>query len=139
MSVDVNWLAIVLATLSSMLIGSIWYGGAGFGKMWGKLTKIDLKRMKTDAAMTMGIAIISSLIMAYVLAYFTFLSHRFFQNPFLQDALMTALWMWFGFQAIRVVMHDAFEQRRKKLTLLNMGNDFVTIMVMGLIIGLIHH
>ena len=36
----------------------------------------------------------------------------------------------------RQITHDAFEGRPVKLTVLNIGNEFVTIMVMGLVIGL---
>jgi hypothetical protein len=56
----------------------------------------------------------------------------------LQDALSTAFWVWLGFTATRFITHDAFEMRPKKLTLLNISHEFVTFMVMGLIIGLIH-
>lgn len=136
MSVDVNWLAVVLATVSSMVVGGIWYAEGVFGKVWRGLADLDKKKMDSAAPRALTIAVMSSFVMAYVLAHVTFLSHSFFGNSFLQDALMTAFWMWLGFQGVRVVMHDAFEQRRKKLTLINMGNDFVTIMVMGLIIGL---
>jgi hypothetical protein len=54
----------------------------------------------------------------------------------LQDTLTTAFWLWLGFTAARFATHDAFEGRPHKLTLLNLGNEFVTIMLMSLIIGL---
>lgn len=136
MDVDINWLAVILATVSSMVVGSVWYAKGIFGETWMKFIKMDEKKQRAGAPMALSVAVLSSFVMAYVLAHVTFLSHRFFANSFLKDALMTAFWMWLGFQGVRVVMHDAFEQRRKKLTLINMGNDFVTIMVMGLIIGL---
>lgn len=136
MNVDVNWLAIVLATVSSMVVGSIWYAKGVFGRAWMGFIKLDEKSQRAGAPMALTVAVLASFVMAYVLAHVTFLSHTFFGNSFLQDALTTAFWMWLGFQGVRVVMHDAFEQRRKKLTLINMGNDFVTIMVMALIIGL---
>ena len=37
MSVEINWLAVVLATASSMVIGSIWYSKSVFGKTWAKV------------------------------------------------------------------------------------------------------
>jgi hypothetical protein len=49
---------------------------------------------------------------------------------------MTAFWAWLGFTASRIITHDAFEGRRKKLTLLTISHELVTFMVMGLIIGL---
>ncbi len=137
MNVEVNWLAVVLATLSSMVIGSIWYSKSVFGKSWQKMINLKEDQMRKGAAKALSLAVLASLVMAYVLAHVTFLAHDFFNNSFLQDALSTAFWMWLGFQGFRLVMHDSFEQRRKKLTLINLGNDLVTILVMGLIIGLV--
>jgi hypothetical protein len=50
---------------------------------------------------------------------------------------MTAFWLWLGFTAARFITHDAFEGRPMALTFLNVSLEFVTIMVMGLLIGLI--
>lgn len=137
MDVEVNWLAIVLATISSMVVGAIWYAKGVFGKEWMGMIKLDDKKAAAGAPRALSIAVVSSFIMAYVLAHVTFLSHSYFKNSFFEDAVITAFWMWLGFQAFRTLMHDAFEQRRRKLTAINMGNDFVTIMVMGLIIGVV--
>jgi hypothetical protein len=54
----------------------------------------------------------------------------------LQDALTTAFWMWLGFIAARIITHDAFEQRPTELTVMNVVHEFVTLMAMGLVIGL---
>jgi hypothetical protein len=135
MNVTVNYWAVLLAAISSMIVGTIWYDDHVFGKAWKKMAKLDENRMRKDAPMALAVAFISSLVMAYVLAHMAFLAHQFFGNSFLSDTLQTAFWVWLGFQAVRVVMRGAFEQRRKKLTLITISNDFVTIMVMALIIG----
>lgn len=138
MEVEINYLAVVLAMLSSLVVGSIWYAQAVFGKTWAGLAKVDLsKGDKADAWKPIVTTMVVSLITAYVLAHVTYLSNQFFGHSFLQDALSTAFWMWLGFTAARFVTHDAFEGRPVKLTTLNLGNEFVTIMLMGLIIGLL--
>ncbi len=138
MNVEVNYLAVFLAALSSMVVGSIWYAPGVFGKTWAKLAKVEIgkKVPAADMAILLGTAFLLSLITAYVLAHVTYLSNSFFGNEFLQDALSTGFWVWLGFNAVRFVTHDMFERRRKKLTLLNIANEFVTIMLMALIIGL---
>lgn len=138
MNVEVNYLAVVLAMLSSMVVGSVWYARSVFGNMWIKLAKIDMSKGDAkDVWKPIATTAVVSLITAYVLAHVAFLSNNYFGNSFLQDSLTTAFWMWLGFTAARFITHDAFEGRRKKLTLINIGNEFVTIMVMGLIIGLL--
>lgn len=136
MDVQVNYLAVFLAMLSSMLVGSVWYARPVFGNTWIKLAKIDLKKNNGSVWKPIAITAAVSLITAYVLAHVSYLSNQFFSNSFLQDALTTAFWMWLGFTAARFITHDAFEGRPAKLTALNLGNEFVTLMLMGLIIGL---
>lgn len=136
MEVQVNYLAVVLAMLSSMVVGSIWYAKGVFGNTWSKLAKVDMSNNKDNVAKPIITTLVVSLITAYVLAHVTYLSNQFFGNSFLQDALTTAFWLWLGFTAARFATHDAFEGRPTKLTVLNLGNELVTLMVMGLIIGL---
>lgn len=135
MEVQVNWLAVLAAMASSMIVGSIWYARKVFGDMWIKLAKVDMSK-SGSAAKPIVITAIVSLITAYVLAHVAYLSNQFFGNSFLQDSLSTAFWMWLGFTAARFITHDVFEGRPWKLTLLNCAHEFVTLMVMGLIIGL---
>jgi hypothetical protein len=138
MDVEVNYLAVVLAMLSSMVVGSIWYARSVFGNAWIKLAKVDMSKGKqSDVWKPLVTTAVVSLITAYVLAHVTFLSHNYFNNSFLQDALSTAFWVWLGFTAARLITHDAFESRPMKLTAINLGNEFVTIMGMGLVIGLL--
>lgn len=137
MDVQINVWAVVLAALSSMVVGSVWYAKGVFGTAWGELAKVNLNRKVEASEMTLllGGAFIASFVTAYVLAHVTYLAHTFFQNDFMQDALATGFWVWLGFVATRLYVHDSFEGRRKLLTILNVSQELVTIMVMALIIG----
>jgi hypothetical protein len=137
MDVEVNFLAVIAAMISSMVVGSIWYAQSVFGREWIKLAKIDMKKDRDSVWRPIAITMVVSLITAYVLAHVAYLSNQFFGNSFLQDSLSTAFWMWLGFTAARFITHDAFEDRPPKLTLINISHEAVTIMLMGLIIGLI--
>jgi hypothetical protein len=138
MEVDVNYWAIVLAAVSSMIVGSLWYMPATFGNMWMKLAKVKVnnKMTATQSAVMYVSAFVFSLVTAYVLAHVTFLSHYFFSNSYLQDALTTGFWLWLGFTAVRFGIHDLFEARPRRLTILNAMHELVTVMIMALIIGL---
>ncbi len=141
MSVDVNWWAVILATASSMVVGTVWYAKGVFGETWAKLAKINLnndKKMKEGAPKAIGVTIVVSFITAYVLAHVAFLSHQFFNNSFFQDAVTTAFWAWLGFTAARIITHDAFEQRPAKLTMITVTHELVTVLIMGAIIGWLH-
>lgn len=140
MDVSVNYWAVLLAAASSMVVGSIWYAKGVFGNTWAKLAHVDMsKKMNgSQMALMLGLTFIASLITAYVLAHVVYMMHQFSDSSFLFDALATAFWVWLGFTAARVLTHDLFEGRRKKLTLLTVSHEFVTFMVMALIIGLMN-
>src|SRR4030095_5273300 len=137
MEVEVNYLAVVLAMLSSMVVGSVWYAKSVFGKRWAKLAKVDLDKNQGNVAKPLLITAVVSLITAYVLAHVTYLSYTFFGDSFLSCALTTAFWMWLGFTAARFITHDAFEGRPMELTAINIGNELATFLAMGLVIGLV--
>lgn len=138
MDVSVNHLAVFLAAFSTMVVGGIWYAKGVFGSTWAKLARVDMNRRPKRGEMVwlMSTTFVASLVTAYVLALFAFLANQFFQNSFFQDTFMTALWLWFGFTAARFYTHDAFEGRRKKLTILNLSYELLTVLVMALIIGM---
>lgn len=136
MEVDINWLAVIAATISSMLIGSLWYSKTGFLKVWLKYTKMTEKQFEQGAKKAPPITIVTTFVTAFALAHFTYITNAFFDNSFLQDALMTSLWVWLGFTATRFAMHGKFEQKPERLTFLTLGFELVSILVMGFIIGI---
>lgn len=137
MEVEVNYWAVLLAAVSSMVVGSVWYMPKVFGNVWMKLTKVKPNKNMSgkDMARLYGLTFLASLVTAYVLAHVTFLSNHFFKNSFLQDAMSTAFWLWLGFTAARLLVHDLFEYRPKKLTVLNAAHELLTVLVMALVIG----
>ncbi|HEY4161384.1 MAG TPA: DUF1761 domain-containing protein [Candidatus Saccharimonadales bacterium] len=143
MGIEVNVWGVLLAAVSSMIVGSLWYMPAVFGKQWMKLTGVGMKEMRAarqpgKAAWMYGSVFVASVVMAYVLAALAFLATRFTHDSYLQDTLMLALWLWLGFTAGRLYVHDTFEMRRKKLTILNSAHELVTVLIMALILGWLH-
>lgn len=139
MSVEINFLAVVLATVASMVVGSLWYMPQVFGNRWMKLAGVSKKDMEKNSWKPILVSIATSFVLAYVLAHFIYLADAFYAGDysFLMSALLTSLWAWFGFTALRIWTHDIFEGRAKELTLLNAVHELVTFLAMGLIIGLI--
>ena len=137
MNAEINYLAVLLAAFSAMMIGYFWYGSEefGFGGAWAKLAKIDLKKSSTPLAMAS--ATISALVMAYGLAYAAFIANDYFQNSYLVNALQVGLFVWVCFQSIRMYQRARFNQESQAESVIHITNEFVTVMVMALIIGLI--
>jgi hypothetical protein len=137
MDVQVNTYGVILAALSSMVVGSVWYARPVFGNIWMKLAKVKMDGDKSKMWMMLLLTFALALLTAYVLAHVSYLSHQFFGNSFLQDSLSSAFWMWLGFTAARIYTHDLFEGRPAKLTLITASHELVTFIVMGMVIGLV--
>ncbi|MCA9325372.1 DUF1761 domain-containing protein [Candidatus Saccharibacteria bacterium] len=135
MEVVVNYWAVLFAALSSMVVGSLWYSPAVFGKTWEKTFKQNKKRAKKEMPLVMFVTLVASLLMAYILAHVAYLANQFFGNSFLQDTMTTAVFLWLGF-SVPAILGGLFEQRRKAAMMLQIGNVLVTLEVMALIIGL---
>ncbi len=137
MEVDINWLGIGAATLASMVVGAVWYARPVFGNRWMKLVKLDEKKMREQSPKALLIALLGSALTAYVLAHVTYLSYIYLGGSYFNAAVTSAIWIWAGFVAVRFMIHDAFEMRDVKLTFMNIGNELVTFLAMGLAIGLV--
>ena len=138
MSVDINLWAVLLASVSSMVIGMVYYSNLLFGKQWKKLAKVDEKRFQKEMASVMPLVFVAALITAYVVAYVTFLYHNFFQTSWIGAGVVTALILWLGVSATTTFVHNSVDQRPSKLTAISVGNRLVSILAIGLIIGWLH-
>lgn len=126
-----NWWAVLVAALSTFLIGGLWYSPVLFGKLWMKennLTDEDLQ--KGNMAKTFGFSFVWSLVMAFNL------------GMFLNDAQTTASWgaiagflAGFGWVTMAIFIIGLFEKRSTLYMLINAGYMIVAFVVMGLIIG----
>lgn len=140
--VPVNYLAILLAALSSMFVGFLWYGPL-FGKEWSKLmgwSQKDLDKIKKEKGSEMNklyaMQFLGSLVMAFVLAH-----ALYFAKSYLGDSptrgLETGFWNWLGFVAPITMGSILWEGKPLKLWLINNGNYLATLLVMGEILHLL--
>jgi hypothetical protein len=132
---DINYLAVIAATLSSMIVGSIWYTPKVFGNYWMRQANVTPSGKASDAVRPIIITVIVSFITAWVLAGSAFISWDFYGGSFFVNTLVTALILWAGFTAARFITHDAFDGRPTGLTVLNVAHELVTIVIMAIIIG----
>lgn len=132
---DINYWAVILATASSMVVGSIWYTPKVFGKYWMKVTGVTMTGKAGQAVWPIVTTVIVSFITAWVLAGTVFMAWKFYGSGFFVSAVVTGILLWAGFTAARFITHDAFDRRPNGLTVLNISHELVTIVVMAIIIG----
>ena len=127
---EINYLGILLAALSTFLIGGMWYSPAVFGKAWMKENGFKEEDMKGgNMVKIFGLAFVLGLIAAINLAMY--------MGPNETDPAKGALWGFLagaGWVATFVGTHYLFERRSLKLFLINAGYSVVALTVMGIII-----
>ncbi|WP_125775883.1 DUF1761 domain-containing protein [Antribacter gilvus] len=132
---DINYWAVIVATLSTMVVGSIWYTPRAFGNRWMRLAKVDPEMAAAAGPWPIVVTVLVSFVSAWVLAGATFIAWSFYDDGFLTAAVVTGVLLWAGFTAARMITHDAFEGRPAGLTTLNLAHELVTVLVMAVILG----
>lgn len=132
---EVNYWAVIVATLSTLVVGSVWYTPKVFGTRWMRLAKVDPKAVEAAGIWPIVVTVLVSFLTAWVLAGAVYISWEFYAGAFFTASVVTAVLLWIGFTAARMITHDAFEGRPSGLTTLNLAHELVTILVMAVIIG----
>lgn len=130
--VPINYVAILLCGVLSMIIGYLWYGSI-FGKEWMKLVGMTDKKQeeaKKEMAKTYGIMFISSLVMAWILAHFIWYAAP--GSATLVIGLKTAFWAWLGFVATYAFSKHLFSVDKKPLTLLYIDSGYYLVTLLGM-------
>ena len=125
-----NIWAVLVAALSTFLIGGLWYSPAVFGKAWMRENGFTEESMKGSNMMKIfGLTFFLALIAAINLAMFL--------GP--EDKPeMGALWGFaagFGWVATFIGTHYLFERKSFTLFLINAGYSVIALTVMGVILA----
>lgn len=132
---EINYWAVLLAMISSMIVGSIWYTPKVFGTRWAKLANVDMTGSAKSAVWPIVTTVIVSFVTAWVLAGASAIAWHFYEGSFFVAAVVTAILLWAGFTAARFITHDAFEGRPTALTTMNIAHELVTVVIMAVLIG----
>ncbi len=127
---DVNYLAVLVATVAFMIIGALWYSPLLFAKPWMADTGITAERAsQTNNAplyvITAVLALISSLTLALFLE----------GDPGAGNGAVTGLVAGIGFALTSMATTGLFNYTKPRLTLIQAGYYVVSLTVAGAIIG----
>lgn len=132
---EINYWAVAAATLSTMIVGAIWYTPKVFGNAWMRLAKVS-PGSGASAVGPILVTLVVSFITSWVLAGAIWIAYDFYGGSFLVAALLTGVLLWAGLTAARFITHDAFERRPPALTVMNCAHELVTIVVLCFVIGI---
>jgi hypothetical protein len=127
---DINYVAVLVAGLLSMVIGFIWYGPL-FSKPWMKENGFKMEDLKQGPGAGYAIAVFGSLLQAYVLAHFI----DYVGADTIVRGLQTGLWIWLGFLATAFAVNYLFAQRTPRLWAIDSGYFLVLLLVQGALLA----
>lgn len=136
MTVEIPWLGVILATASSFVIGGIWYGPKTFYPRWQKIVGVSNDYMKKSFGPSIPWMLISSLIVAYVMVHAINYAMYFTGTSGVSAGLLTALWIWLGFVFTTILTTNALDPRDKMIIAIQAGNQLLTYLAMGAILGI---
>lgn len=128
---DVNWLAVVIAVVASMIIGAVWYSKLLFQKQWvAEIGKTE-KELKSVASPGYAVAVVCGIIEAVFLS----LLIEVMGSATALEGALAGLMVWVGFIGTTSLLSHIFQARSLKLWAIDYGNQLVVIVVMGAIIA----
>ena len=139
---DINWLAIVAASILPLVTGFIWYNPKVFGTAWMKESGMTMeKAQQMNPAKTYGLAVVMAFLIAFFLWPQVFIGggagelhgaepYLTFKHGALHGSMLGV------FVALPVLATNAlFEQKSFKYVMINAGYWIVTMGLMGGIIN----
>lgn len=140
-TIMINWWAVIVAAVVSMVIGSIWFGPL-FGKKWMEVmgmqnvSEEEKKKMMKSTGMLYAVQFILSLLTLYILAHYI---AGWQPKPGAWGGIINALWIWLGFIMPTLAGNAMWSGKPKKLAWnmfwINTGYNFILYIVFGAILG----
>ncbi len=130
---NINYWAVIVAAITSFVVGAVWYSPLLFGKPYmelrgmtpGALAELRMPVWKVLAEFARG------LVVAYVLARFVVL----LGVGGWQSAAQLGLWLWLGFYATLYVGAVIHENMPWRLYAIHVGDGLVKILLMAVVLG----
>ena len=135
---SLNWLAILVASAASMVLGFLWYSPLLFAKAWTREMGYDpndkakMDEMKKSAGPAYAGSFAASLLSAFTLA----LILHGMRAESLHFGMMASFHIWLGFVATVQFTGALFAKQSMKLLAINTGYQLVCYLAMGAILVL---
>lgn len=127
---QVNYFAVLIATVATMVLGFLWYSPVLFGNAWVKQMGLKKEEMSGGGPKTYLLTALTALGGAFLLALLVTLANERTIAAGLTVGLLIGLSI-----AFKIGMNYLFEGRKLGLYCITVGYHLVSYLVAGLIIG----
>ena len=131
MSIEINWLAVIVVGIIYFLIVFFWYYPNIFGNMWLELVGKDgvaKSKIIKESIVMVFTSIVSVLIIEFLIDLTGW-------NDIGSAVLLTLL-LWIGFVAMVSINQNIFNDRGVKLFFIEYGSYLVAFLISGIILAL---
>jgi hypothetical protein len=131
----INYPAVVVSAVAYWMLGALWYSRLLFERPFIALkgyTPEEVAALQAaGVGRIIGVAFVSSLLLAYVLAHFV----KFTGAETARAGVETGFWLWLGFVVTTNLETVLFESRPLGLYLINNGYHLVGFLCMGALLA----
>lgn len=140
----INWWALLINVVLSMVTGSLWYGPKTFYPIWadGLMMKeqpegTEEERMKSFKV-SMSIALLTSIMLSLSMAFIVpvFSAAMGAGNVTLFSSVMTGFMLWLGIIVPSNLLNKTFAQFKPVVFFIEVGNYLVNFLLYGVVIAL---
>ena len=128
---SINWLAVIVAAILSMVVGFVWYSKPVFLRPWLKGLEKDESFAQEANPVTFVFAFLSAIIEA---VFVTFLLNAM-GSVTLVSGLTAGFMIWLGFVFTTHLVNDLFSKRSFTFTLITSGYHLVMLLIMGALLA----
>jgi hypothetical protein len=135
---SINWLAVLVCVVVSMISGSIWYNPKTFFPIWWKgIGKTDEEPgMAGNMGLTWALTVLGSLVQAVVMALAVGAAGKLSAGgPTLTTGAATGALLWLGFVAPTNLVNKLFAGHGLQVWAIEAGNHLVNFVLFGAILG----
>jgi hypothetical protein len=130
---DVNYLAVILATIATQVLGFLWYGKV-FSDSWVAARAIDLSKEENPGPVIYLVPLLCALVIAYTLARLVDMTGA----DSVGDCIALAAFVWVGFAGTVQLTQINFSEakvNRLRTFLIEGGYILACFLIIGAIIG----
>ena len=133
----VNWLAVVVCVIVSMISGSLWYNPRTFFPIWWKgIGKTGEPGMQGNMGMTWTLTILSSFVQAIAMSFMVdAMGSLMTGGVSATSGAMTGFMLWLGFIAPTYLVNKLFAGHGLTVWAIEVGNHLLNFVLFGAILG----
>src|SRR3989338_6227289 len=131
--IEVTFLPVLFRSITSVVIGFVWYHPKVFGSMWmqlANLTPESVEKGKRLMPIMAFFGLLASMLTAYVMNYFA-IAWVVYD---VIGAIELGFWCWAGFVATTMLGTVLWEQKSFKLYLINASYSLVSFIAMAIVL-----